>query len=77
MVDLNVATLDELAALPGVGEALAYDLLLWRPYLSWEEVSNVPGFDRARVELLRKGGARVGLPNEPRWSPSRATGDWL
>src|SRR5690606_9313294 len=49
MIDLNAATLEELAALPGVGEALAYDLLLWRPYLSWEEVAHVPGFDRARV----------------------------
>lgn len=72
MVDLNAASLDELAALPGVGDVLAYDLLLWRPYLSWEEVAGVPGFDRERVGLLRRSGARVGLPNDPRRRP----GEW-
>jgi DNA uptake protein ComE-like DNA-binding protein len=76
MIDLNAASLEQLAALPGVGEALAYDLLLWRPYMSWEEVALVPGFDPRRAEVLRRAGARVGLPAEARWSAGSAA-DWL
>ena len=64
MVDLNTATIDQLQALPNVDLRAAYDLLLWRPYLTWEEVAYVPGFDLARVIELRSAGAIVGLPRE-------------
>ena len=67
MVDLNSATVEQLQALPGVDLRAAYDLLLWRPYLTWDEVAYVPGFDEHRVAELRDGGATVGLPREPRW----------
>lgn len=66
MVDLNSASLEELQELPGIDLRAAYDLLLWRPYLTWEEVTYVPGFDQARAEALRAAGATVGLPREPR-----------
>jgi DNA uptake protein ComE-like DNA-binding protein len=73
MVDLNTASLEELQTLPGVDLRAAYDLLLWRPYLTWQEVSEVPGFDAERAAQLRRGGALVGLPEEPRWrAESRA-----
>lgn len=74
MVDLNSATLEQLQTLPGVDLRAAYDLLLWRPYLTWDEVAFVPGFDPARVAELRAAGASVGLPREPGWlvdHPSR------
>lgn len=67
MVDLNSASIEQLQTLPGVDLRAAYDLLLWRPYLNWEEVSFVPGFDRSRVEELKEAGAAVGLPREPHW----------
>ncbi len=67
MVDLNSASLDELQTLPGVDLRAAYDLLLWRPYLTWEEVAFVPGFDEPRAADLRDAGASVGIPREPRW----------
>ena len=67
MVDLNSASLEQLQLLPGVDLRAAYDLLLWRPYLTWEEVAYVPGFDVARVRELQAAGASVGLPREPRW----------
>lgn len=67
MVDLNSASIEQLQSLPGVDLRAAYDLLLWRPYLSWEEVAFVPGFDRPRIEQLKAAGAAVGLPREPRW----------
>lgn len=67
MVDLNSASLDELQTLPDVDLRAAYDLLLWRPYLTWEEVAYVPGFDPPRIEQLKAAGASVGLPLEPVW----------
>jgi hypothetical protein len=38
---------------------------LWRPYLSWEEVACVPGFDETRVAALKLAGAQVKLPGDP------------
>jgi DNA uptake protein ComE-like DNA-binding protein len=67
MVDLNSATVEQLQTLPGVDLRAAYDLLLWRPYMTWEEVSFVPGFDEVRVAELKENGATVGLPREPHW----------
>jgi DNA uptake protein ComE-like DNA-binding protein len=69
MVDLNSASIDQLQTLPSIDLRAAYDLLLWRPYLTWEEVAFVPGFDPARAETLRAAGACVGLPPEPRRAP--------
>ncbi len=67
MIDLNSANLDELQMLPGVDLRAAYDLLLWRPYVTWEEVTFVPGFDEERVAAIRAGGASVGFPRDPIW----------
>lgn len=66
MLDLNTATIEELQTLPSIDLRAAYDLLLWRPYLTWDEVAYVPGFDRARARTLKAAGASVGLPREPR-----------
>lgn len=65
MVDLNTATIARLQTLPGIDLRAAYDLLLWRPYLTWEEVAFVPGFDRLRAARLKAAGASVGLPRTP------------
>ncbi|CAN7380872.1 hypothetical protein LJR219_002310 [Phenylobacterium sp. LjRoot219] len=67
MVDLNSASIEALQTLPGVDLRAAYDLLLWRPYLTWEEVAFVPGFDTARAGELRDAGARVGVPQDTCW----------
>jgi DNA uptake protein ComE-like DNA-binding protein len=64
MVDLNTATIEQMQTLPSVDLRAAYDLLLWRPYLTWEEVAFVPGFDLARAVVLKEAGAIVGLPRE-------------
>jgi DNA uptake protein ComE-like DNA-binding protein len=66
MVDLNTATIERLQTLPGIDLRAAYDLLLWRPYLTWEEVAFVPGFDLLRAAQLQAAGASVGLPETPR-----------
>lgn len=75
MVDLNTASLEALQTLPGVDLRAAYDLLLWRPYLTWEEVAYVPGFDAARACTLRDAGARVGVPRDPRQSRESRAGE--
>jgi len=69
MVDLNTATIERLQTLPGIDLRAAYDLLLWRPYLTWEEVAFVPGFDLLRAAQLQAAGASVGLPETQRSMP--------
>ncbi|WP_374468574.1 hypothetical protein [Phenylobacterium sp.] len=63
-MDLNTASVAALTKL--VGLESAYDLILWRPYLSWEEVACVPGFDEARIAELQAAGAHIRLPGDPR-----------
>jgi DNA uptake protein ComE-like DNA-binding protein len=75
MVDLNAASVDELQQLPGVDLRAAYDLLLWRPYITWEEVAFVPGFDPERAANLRAAGASVGLPETPPSFPQEPAHD--
>ncbi|HVI33798.1 ComEA family DNA-binding protein [Phenylobacterium sp.] len=62
MIDLNTATAEELATLPSVSLSAAYDLILFRPYLSWEEVEYAPGFGPERVEEIRAAQATLGPP---------------
>lgn len=66
MIDLNTASAEELTSLPTVGLAAAYDLILYRPYLSWEEVEFAPGFDRMRTAEVRAAGATLGPPPKDR-----------
>jgi DNA uptake protein ComE-like DNA-binding protein len=63
-MDLNTASVAALTKL--VGLERAYDLILWRPYLSWEEVAGVPGFDGQRIADLQAAGAHIRLPGDPR-----------
>ena len=70
-IDLNTAAVHVLAQLPGVGPYEAYDLVLWRPYLSWAEVAEVPGMDESKVQLIRAAGAILSHPRLRRsaWCP--------
>jgi hypothetical protein len=63
-MDLNTASVPAMAKL--VGLTAAYDLMLWRPYLSWDEVAGVPSLDAAGLAALQAAGACVKLPGEPR-----------
>ena len=66
-MNLNAASVDELKTLPGVDASGAYDLLLWRPYMTWEEVALVPGFDEDRAQELKAAGATLGAARMPAW----------
>lgn len=63
-MDLNTASVETMADLVGLEHA--YDLLLWRPYIRWDDVAAVPGFDRRAVAALRAAGAVINLPDDPR-----------
>jgi DNA uptake protein ComE-like DNA-binding protein len=63
-IDLNSATLDEIAALPMVGRQRAQAIVDHRPFNSWEEVRRVPGLDAGMVDDLKSGGARIGSPEK-------------
>lgn len=57
VVDVNAATADELAALPGIGPALARRIVRWRAehgrFRSVDALADVPGIGPATVERLR------------------------
>ncbi len=59
MININTASKDELAALPMIGEELAETLVEQRPFYSWEELDELPGFDAELVEGIRASGGYI------------------
>ena len=57
IVDVNVATIDELDELPGVGPATATAIVTERerngPFLDVDDLDRVPGIGPAKLEALR------------------------
>lgn len=52
-VELNDATLAELESLPGIGPALAREIVAGRPYGAVDELRRVPGIGPARLAAVR------------------------
>jgi competence protein ComEA len=57
LVSLNSATLEQLDSLPGIGPAIARDIITFReangPFTSVDQLTDVPGIGPARLEQLR------------------------
>jgi hypothetical protein len=66
VIDLNSATLEQLAALPGMGWAEACELALWRPYYSWADL-DIPALACIDVAVLIRAGAAIVPPDTSRW----------
>lgn len=67
MIDLNTATLEQLAALPGLDRATVCDLVLWRPYWGWEDFE-VPALAHIDTANLIAVGAIIIPPDTRAWS---------
>ncbi|HEX6977703.1 MAG TPA: helix-hairpin-helix domain-containing protein [Alphaproteobacteria bacterium] len=59
MVDLNSASVDEIAQLHMVGRERAADLVRHRPFRSWQDIGRVPGFSIGMIENLKNSGATI------------------
>ena len=63
-VNINTASKEELASLPKIGEDRAQMLMDERPFDSWEEIDELPGFDEEVVADIQKGGGYLGEEEE-------------
>jgi competence ComEA-like helix-hairpin-helix protein len=52
-IRLNTASIDELDKLPGIGKSLAERIVDARPINSWEDLEEIKGMTKARIEKIR------------------------
>jgi competence ComEA-like helix-hairpin-helix protein len=52
-VDINTASLDELASIPGIGRTIAARIQSRRPYQTMDELTSVPGIGEIALERIR------------------------
>ena len=71
-ININTASKDELTALPKIGDERAQTLVEERPFSSWDEIDELPGFDERLVQDIQKGGGYLG--EEEEWSEEESEG---
>jgi competence ComEA-like helix-hairpin-helix protein len=52
-VNLNSATIDEIAGMPMIGRDKAEHIISHRPYKSWDDLKRVPGFSEGLIDDLK------------------------
>lgn len=67
MNDLNFACVDDLT-LAGVRPAMAVQVMLWRPYRSWDDLQMIPGFKEEVADRLQAAGFGIIAPDETAWA---------
>jgi DNA uptake protein ComE-like DNA-binding protein len=58
-ININTASKDEIASLPEVGEERAQTLVEERPFRSWDEIDELPGFSEGLIRDIREGGGYI------------------
>jgi DNA uptake protein ComE-like DNA-binding protein len=66
-ININTASKDELIALPKIGDERAQTLVDNRPFDSWDEINDLPGFDEGLVRDLQNGGGYLGEEDVEEW----------
>ena len=69
-ININTASKEELASLPKISDERAQVLIDERPFDSWEEIDELPGFDDRLVQDIQKSGGYLG--EEEEWSEEEA-----
>jgi DNA uptake protein ComE-like DNA-binding protein len=67
-ININTASKEELTSLPKLGDERAQTLIDERPFDSWDEVDELPGFDERLVQDIQKDGGYLGEEEEEKWS---------
>jgi DNA uptake protein ComE-like DNA-binding protein len=60
IIDLNAATLDQIAKVSGVGPRLAEAIVAQRPLRGWDDLKTMPGMSQGLMKQLRYSGVRIG-----------------
>jgi DNA uptake protein ComE-like DNA-binding protein len=60
IVDLNAATVEEIAKVPGIGPRIAEAIVAQRPLRGWDEMKTVEGMSQGLIKQLRSSGVRIG-----------------
>jgi len=63
-ININTAGKEELTSLPKISDERAQMLMDERPFDSWEEIDELPGFDETLVQDIQNGGAYLGEEEE-------------
>lgn len=60
IIDLNAATVEQIAKVSGVGPRLAEAIVAQRPLRGWDDLKTMPGMSQGLMKQLRYSGVRIG-----------------
>lgn len=63
-ININTASREELASLPRISAERAQTLIEERPFDTWDEIDELPGFDEKLVRDIQNSGGYLGEEEE-------------